>query len=109
MKGKRFLSLLLCLIMVLSCLPISVFATFLELDTTRTYSITTGMQKYTVYIRVYSKDDDQQITGYTGLQAGYWEYKSKKITYRSANAINLNNVFLKAGKPAMRLKNMVIL
>ena len=55
------------------------------------------MQKYTVYIRVYSKDDDQQITGYTGLQAGYWEYKSKKITYRSANAINLNNVFLKGG------------
>ena len=26
MKGKRFLSLLLCLVMVLSCLPISVFA-----------------------------------------------------------------------------------
>ena len=98
MKGKRFLSLLLCLIMVLSCLPISVFATFLELDTTQTYSITTGMQKYTVYIRVYSKDDDQQIKGYTGLQAGYWEYKRKKITYRSANAINLNNVFLKGGK-----------
>lgn len=56
------------------------------------------MQKYTVYIRVYSKDDDQQIKGYTGLQAGYWEYKRRKITYRSANAINLNNVFLKGGK-----------
>ena len=91
--------------MVLSCLPISVFATFLELDTTQTYSIGTGKQTYTVWIRVYSKDDDQQITkGYTGLQAGYWQYKSKRnsktITYqRSANATtNLYKVFLKGGK-----------
>ena len=99
MKGKRFLSLLLCLVMVLSCLPISVFAAFLE--PTAGDAIDTSFQnnKYNLSIQVVDSEGATISKGIKSSTTYYWKYSSGKLTEgkkaaSNKSAIPINGAFL---------------
>ena len=91
MKGKRFLSLLLCLVMVLSCLPISVFAAFLEPSAGATIDASFRSNKYDLTIKVVNSKGDTIDSSMQNGSATYWTLKSGKLQPKQKKANNKKN------------------
>ena len=88
MKGKRLLSLLLCLVMVLSCLPFSVFAAFLEPTAGDVIDTSFKNSKYNLSIQVVDSEGQMISKGIKTSSAKFWKYSSGKLAEGTKNASN---------------------